>query len=120
VKSLLFFDLQGVLKHHEELIQFVKERGVSVILLLRKNSLRRLVSLQANDYDRDIRLGKHKAHVHTQEEVRIYAASHDFMFKSERNRRRVGFEVGLLVRTDFQFEYIRLPYYRSLPYKNTY
>jgi hypothetical protein len=45
---------------------------VSVILLLRRNPLRRLVSLQANKYDQEAKLvgGEHVSHVYSREEVR--------------------------------------------------
>lgn len=50
----------------------MRERGVSVILLLRRNPLRRLVSLRANQYDREAKLvdGEHVSHVYSREEVR--------------------------------------------------
>jgi hypothetical protein len=44
-----------------------------VIFLFRRNTLRRLVSVLANDYDRRAKQlnGTHKAHVHSREEVSL-------------------------------------------------
>lgn len=51
---------------------YMQQRGVSVIILLRRNTLKRLISILANAYDRQAKLlnGTHKSHVHSEEEVR--------------------------------------------------
>ncbi|KAJ7944412.1 Sulfotransferase [Quillaja saponaria] len=62
---------QGLMEHHEEIVDYFNRRGVSAIFLLRRNLLRRIVSVLANSYDRYAKLlnGTHKSHVHTQEEA---------------------------------------------------
>ncbi|KAK3023956.1 hypothetical protein RJ639_042846, partial [Escallonia herrerae] len=62
---------QGVLEHHKEIVEYINERGVSAIFLLRRNVLRRMVSMLANSYDRYAKLinGTHKSHVHSPEEA---------------------------------------------------
>ncbi|XP_058094483.1 uncharacterized protein LOC131240346 isoform X2 [Magnolia sinica] len=61
---------QGVLDYHKEIVEYFNWRGVSAIFLLRKNLLRRAISIMANSYDRDAKLlnGTHKSHVHSQTE----------------------------------------------------
>lgn len=56
-----------------KVIQYFRERGVSVIFLFRRNLLRRLVSQLANDHDRSTKQlnGTHKAHVHSENEVSL-------------------------------------------------
>ncbi|KAA8547213.1 hypothetical protein F0562_003631 [Nyssa sinensis] len=58
---------QGLMEHHKEIVDYFNSRGVSVIFLLRRNLLRRLVSLLANSYDQHAKLlnGTHKSHVHS-------------------------------------------------------
>ncbi|CAL1380614.1 unnamed protein product [Linum trigynum] len=62
---------QGVMEHHEEIVEYLNRRDVSVIFLFRRNLLRRMVSLLANSYDKYAKLlnGTHKSHVHTTEEA---------------------------------------------------
>ncbi|KAK1586511.1 hypothetical protein Q3G72_003310 [Acer saccharum] len=62
---------QGLMEYHEEIVEYFKRRGVSVIFLFRRNLLRRLVSVLANSYDRHAKLlnGTHKAHVHSHTEA---------------------------------------------------
>ncbi|KAK2996987.1 hypothetical protein RJ639_025132 [Escallonia herrerae] len=62
---------QGVMEHHKEIVEYFNERGVSAIFLLRRNVLRRMVSMLANSYDRYAKLinGTHKSHVHSPEEA---------------------------------------------------
>ncbi|CAI0553704.1 unnamed protein product [Linum tenue] len=62
---------QGVMEHHEEVVEYLNRRGVSLIFLFRRNLLRRMVSLLANSYDKYAKLlnGTHKSHVHTTEEA---------------------------------------------------
>jgi hypothetical protein len=67
----LLWTWQGVLKYHEEIADYYNARGVSVVLLLRRNLLKRLVSIMANSYDKEHKLlnGTHKSHVHKPEDV---------------------------------------------------
>lgn len=59
------------MEHPNEIVQYFNDRGVSVIFLLRRNLLRRLVSMLANVYDKEAKLlnGVHVSHVHSDEEV---------------------------------------------------
>lgn len=61
------------MEYHKEIVEYFNNRGVSVIFLLRRNLLRRLVSVLANSYDQHAKLlnGTHKSHVHSHEEVTI-------------------------------------------------
>lgn len=63
--------MQGLMKHHEEIVEYFKTRGVSAIFLFRRNLLRRMISVLANSYDRDAKPlnGTHKSHVHSPKEV---------------------------------------------------
>lgn len=63
--------LQGLMDHHEEIVEYFNRRGVSAIFLFRRNLLRRIVSVLANSYDRYAKLlnGTHKSHVHSEKEV---------------------------------------------------
>ncbi|KAK9748604.1 hypothetical protein RND81_02G069400 [Saponaria officinalis] len=67
---------QGVMAHHEEIVEYMNKKGVSVIFLLRRNLLRRMVSVLANSYDRDAKLlnGTHKSHVHSSIEAELLAS----------------------------------------------
>ncbi|KAL1809916.1 hypothetical protein DCAR_0729559 [Daucus carota subsp. sativus] len=62
---------QGLLENHKEIVEYFNSKGVSVILLFRRNTLRRMVSMLANSYDRHAKLlnGTHKSHVHSFEEA---------------------------------------------------
>ena len=62
---------QGILEKPEDIVGYLNKKGVSVIFLFRRNTLRRLISLLANDYDKDAKQlnGTHKSHVHSKEEV---------------------------------------------------
>ncbi|KAK1423404.1 hypothetical protein QVD17_18707 [Tagetes erecta] len=64
---------QGFLQHPNEIVQYFNNRGVSVVFLLRRNLLRRLVSMLANAYDKDAKLlnGVHVSHVHSDEEASL-------------------------------------------------
>ncbi|MED6109599.1 hypothetical protein PIB30_035193 [Stylosanthes scabra] len=64
---------QGLMEHPKEIADYFNHRSVSVIFLLRRNLLRRMVSLLANSYDRYAKLlnGTHKSHVHSTEEADI-------------------------------------------------
>jgi len=63
--------MQGPVEYHEEVLEYFKRMGVSIILLRRRNVLKRLISIMANDFDRREKLlnGTHKSHVHSLEEV---------------------------------------------------
>ncbi|XP_019230883.1 PREDICTED: uncharacterized protein LOC109211767 isoform X2 [Nicotiana attenuata] len=67
---------QGLLQHHEEIVEYFKRRGVSAIFLFRRNLLRRMVSILANSYDQNAKLlnGTHKSHVHSPVEAEILAS----------------------------------------------
>ncbi|XP_048233250.1 uncharacterized protein LOC8260596 isoform X2 [Ricinus communis] len=62
---------QGLMEHHEAIVEYFNSRGVSAIFLFRRNLLRRMVSVLANSYDRYAKLlnGTHKSHVHSTEEA---------------------------------------------------
>lgn len=62
---------QGILENPEDIVRYLNKKGVSVIFLFRRNTLRRLISVLANDYDKDAKQlnGTHKSHVHSKEEV---------------------------------------------------
>ncbi|KAJ9187088.1 hypothetical protein P3X46_002584 [Hevea brasiliensis] len=62
---------QGVMQHHDEIVEYFKTRGVSAIFLFRRNLLRRMISVLANSYDREAKLlnGIHKSHVHSLDEA---------------------------------------------------
>ncbi|CAL9767146.1 unnamed protein product [Musa acuminata subsp. burmannicoides] len=66
---------QGLMQHHKEIIEYFNKRGVSAILLFRRNLLRRLVSVLANSHDRNAKQlnGTHKAHVHSKNEADVLA-----------------------------------------------
>ncbi|CAN1814663.1 hypothetical protein LINPERHAP1_LOCUS27192 [Linum perenne] len=66
-----FVFVQGLMEHHEEIVEYLNRRGVSVVFMFRRNLLRRMVSLLANSYDKYAKLlnGTHKSHVHTAEEA---------------------------------------------------
>lgn len=62
------------MQHHEEIAEYFRIHGVSVIFLFRRNLLRRMISVIANEYDRNAKLlnGTHKSHVHSPKEVCLY------------------------------------------------
>ncbi|KZV39756.1 hypothetical protein F511_08218 [Dorcoceras hygrometricum] len=66
---------QGLMEYHKEIVEYFNDRGVSVIFLLRRNHLRRIVSLLANSFDRNAKLlnGVHKSHVHSRQEAETLA-----------------------------------------------
>lgn len=67
----LFQNLQGIMEHYHDIVNYLNKKGVMVIFLFRRNTLRRIISVLANDYDRKTKQlnGTHKAHVHSREEV---------------------------------------------------
>ncbi|KAK1440713.1 hypothetical protein QVD17_06544 [Tagetes erecta] len=62
---------QGLMDHPKEILEYFTKRGVYVIFFLRRNMLRRLVSILANSFDKQAKLlnGVHVSHVHSQEEA---------------------------------------------------
>ncbi|KAL3655265.1 hypothetical protein CASFOL_001051 [Castilleja foliolosa] len=66
---------QGFMEYDVDIAEYVKRRGVSIIFLFRRNILRRMISLLANKYDKEVKLlnGTHKSHVHTPHEAQILA-----------------------------------------------
>ncbi|KAJ6842436.1 uncharacterized protein M6B38_301305 [Iris pallida] len=66
---------QGLMTNHEEVVSYFNRRGVSAIFLFRRNLLRRLVSILANEHDRNLKQlnGTHKAHVHSKDEADVLA-----------------------------------------------
>lgn len=67
---------QGALEYNREVVDYFNKRGISVILLFRRNLLRRLISVLANAYDRNAKQlnGTHKSHVHSKQEAELLAA----------------------------------------------
>ncbi|KAH1261369.1 Nodulation protein H [Glycine max] len=65
---------QGLMQHHEQIAEYFRIHGVSLIFLFRRNLLRRMVSVLANEYDRNAKIlnGTHKSHVHSPQEVFIF------------------------------------------------
>ncbi|OAY66044.1 hypothetical protein ACMD2_09876, partial [Ananas comosus] len=66
---------QGLIENHEEVVAYFSRRRISAIFLFRRNLLRQLVSLLANNNDRDLKQlnGTHKAHVHSKDEADVLA-----------------------------------------------
>ncbi|CAM6094740.1 unnamed protein product [Calypogeia fissa] len=66
---------QGVMEYHREVADYYKDKGVSVVILLRRNLLKRLISILANAYDKKMKPlnGTHKSHVHLPEEAKVLA-----------------------------------------------
>lgn len=63
------------MEYNREVLEHFERMGVSVILLLRRNVLKRLISIMANSYDRRVKPlnGTHKSHVHSVEEVPLFS-----------------------------------------------
>lgn len=61
------------MEHHKEIVEYFQRKGVSAIFLLRRNLLRRAVSVLANSYDKHAKQlnGTHKSHVHSTIEVTL-------------------------------------------------
>ncbi|KAG2409092.1 uncharacterized protein HKW66_Vig0039140 [Vigna angularis] len=66
---------QGLMQHHEQIAEYFRIHGVSLIFLFRRNLLRRMVSVLANEYDKNAKLlnGTHKSHVHSPKEAEVLA-----------------------------------------------
>ncbi|KAL8101917.1 hypothetical protein AgCh_033714 [Apium graveolens] len=66
---------QGAMTNHKEVVEYFNRRGVSVIFLFRRNLLRRMISMHANAYDKNVKSlhGTHKSHVHSSKEAQILA-----------------------------------------------
>ncbi|CAH1437488.1 unnamed protein product [Lactuca virosa] len=62
---------QGLMEHPKEILGYFSKRDVSVIFFLRRNMMRRLVSILANSFDKDARVlnGIHVSHVHSHGEA---------------------------------------------------
>ncbi|EYU37703.1 hypothetical protein ABFS82_02G031700 [Erythranthe guttata] len=67
---------QGLVQHHEEIVEYFNAKGVSAIFLFRRNLLRRMISILANSYDQNAKLvnGTHKSHVHSPHEAEVLAS----------------------------------------------
>ncbi|XP_051123657.1 uncharacterized protein LOC127246376 [Andrographis paniculata] len=67
---------QGLMAYHKEVSDYFRKHQVSMIFLLRRNLLRRFISLVANKYDKEVKLlnGTHKSHVHTLREAQVLAS----------------------------------------------
>ncbi|EFJ08924.1 hypothetical protein SELMODRAFT_90926, partial [Selaginella moellendorffii] len=66
---------QGALAHGDQVADYFRSRGVSVVFLQRRNYLKRLISVMGNAYDRAKPLnGTHVAHVHSREEAELLAS----------------------------------------------
>ena len=59
------------MENPEDIVSYLNKKGVSMIFLFGRNTLRRLISVLANDYDKDAKQlnETHKSHVHSKEEV---------------------------------------------------
>lgn len=59
------------MEYPKEILDYFSKRGVSIIFFLRRNMMRRLVSILANSFDKDARVlnGIHVSHVHSHGEV---------------------------------------------------
>ncbi|GLJ49093.1 hypothetical protein SUGI_1035670 [Cryptomeria japonica] len=66
---------QGAMEYNKQALAYFEEKGVSVIFLLRRNILRRYVSILANVFDKEAKLlnGTHQSHVHSKVEAEILA-----------------------------------------------
>ncbi|CAL5339290.1 unnamed protein product [Camellia sinensis] len=67
---------QGLMQHHEEIVEYFNTKGVSLIFLFRRNLLRRMISILSNSYDQNAKPlnGTHKSHVHSSHEAEILAS----------------------------------------------
>ncbi|CAK9867879.1 unnamed protein product [Sphagnum jensenii] len=66
---------QGAMEYNREVAAYFEKKGVSVILLLRRNLLKRIISILANAYDSVAKPlnGTHKSHVHSHDEAKKLA-----------------------------------------------
>lgn len=66
---------QGLLLNHKEIASYFNQRGVSAIILFRRNLLSRWISILANSHDQNRKQlnGTHKSHVHSKGEADILA-----------------------------------------------
>lgn len=66
---------QGLMENHRDIVNYLNRKGAMVVFLFRRNTLRRLISVVANNYDRRARQlnGVHKSHVHSKEEAEVLA-----------------------------------------------
>lgn len=72
---------QGLMQHHKEIVNYFQTRGVSAIFLFRRNLLKRIISVLANSYDREVKVlnGTHKSHVHSPREAEVLARYKPFI-----------------------------------------
>jgi len=65
------------MEHHKEIEEYFERKRVSIIFLFRRNLLRRMISVLANSYDKDVKAlnGTHKSHVHSSVEVSTFLFS---------------------------------------------
>jgi hypothetical protein len=61
------------MEYQHEIVDYLNKKGATVTFLFRRNTLRRLISVEANNYDRRTKQlnGIHKSHVHSKEEVSL-------------------------------------------------
>ena len=57
------------MEFHSDVVEYFQAHQVSVVMLLRRNVLRRLVSILANSHDRKMRGTEHISHTNDVEEV---------------------------------------------------
>lgn len=76
---------QGFMDHRDDILSYLNKKGVSVIFLFRRNTLRRLISVLANNYDRDAKQlnGTHKSHVHSEEEVPLMHRQFQYIYYND-------------------------------------
>ncbi|KVI06661.1 hypothetical protein Ccrd_014986, partial [Cynara cardunculus var. scolymus] len=67
---------QGLMANHKEIAAYLNKKGVSIILLLRRDQLRPMISVLANSRDKNMKLlkGIHQSHVHSSQENNILSA----------------------------------------------
>jgi hypothetical protein len=70
------------MENHRDIVNYLNRRGAMVIFLFRRNTLRRLISVLANNYDRKTKQlnGIHKSHVHSKEEVSLSVCNQSVHF----------------------------------------
>ncbi|GJN07795.1 hypothetical protein PR202_ga25658 [Eleusine coracana subsp. coracana] len=71
----LLAHVAGLVEYHHGIANYLNKKGAMVIFLFRRNTLRRLISVEANNYDRRTKQlnGIHKSHVHSKDEADILA-----------------------------------------------
>nr|KAJ0220905.1 hypothetical protein LSAT_V11C200081390 [Lactuca sativa] len=116
---------QGLMEYPKEILDYFSKRGVSIIFFLRRNMMRRLVSILANSFDKDARVlnGIHVSHVHSHGEALLLSR-----FKPTINVTSLKSDLGKMESTAMKaLEYFNctrhiIVYYEDLinnPYKLT-